>query len=68
MLQLGACALLATFSRLVSATHCITGFPVLLGSNTKDGNTQISTWAQTPQEDHILIAGTSNSADFTERS
>ena len=39
----------------------------MVGSETKDGDTEVTTWSATPFADNFLIGGTSNSADFTEK-
>ena len=43
------------------------GWPAIVGSATKDGDTGVTVWSETPFVDMYLIGGMSNSADFTER-
>ena len=51
-----------------SASHCMIGWPAIVGSSTKDGNTEVTVWAETPFPDTYLIGGHSESEDFTEDS
>ena len=51
-----------------SASHCMIGWPAIVGSSTKDGSTEVTVWAETPFPDTYLIGGHSVSEDFTEDS
>ena len=51
---------------VTSASHCMIGWPAIVGSNTKDGSTEVSKWTETPFPDTYLIGGHSESKDFTE--
>lgn len=52
---------------MVRGEHCLKGIPLILGPNEKEGNTRVTTWAQSPFPDNYLIAGVSTSVIFTER-
>ena len=39
----------------------------MLGPKSKDGNTTLSVWTETPFSDNFLIGGSSNSLEFTEK-
>ena len=53
-------------SETVSATHCLIGWPAVVGPTTKDGDTTVTSFAETPNVDYYMIGGSSNSVDFTE--
>ena len=58
----------AIVASVTSASHCLIGWPVVVGPSTKDGSSEVTAWSATPFSDTYLIGGTSNSADFTEDS
>ncbi len=58
--------LASILSSQAAALHCLIGWPAIVGSSTKDGNTGVQVWAETPFSDNYLIGGNSDSADFTE--
>ena len=60
--------LLALVAGQAAASHCLIGWPGIVGSSTKDGDTDITVWHETPFSDAYLIGGNSNSKDFTEKS
>ena len=53
-------------SETVSAGHCLIGWPAVVGPTTKDGDTTVTTFAETPSTDNYMIGGLSTSLDFTE--
>lgn len=59
-------ALASVIASVASASHCMIGWPAIVGSSTKDGNTEVTVWSETPFPDTYLIGGHSESKDFTE--
>ena len=51
---------------VTSASHCLIGWPATIGPSTKDGDTEVTAWSETPFPDTYLIGGSSESKDFTE--
>ena len=43
------------------------GWPAILGAESKDGDTGVTIWSETPDEDYYLIGGNADSQDFTEQ-
>ena len=58
--------LLAFMTTLVSGQFCSLGWPVIFGPASKDGDTEVTVWTETPNEIYYLIAGTTNSKDFSD--
>ena len=53
---------------VTSASHCLIGWPAVVGPSTKDGSTEVTAWSESPFPDTYLIGGSSDSKDFTEDS
>ena len=52
---------------VASAQNCKVGWPVVLGPESRDGNTVVQMWTKAPiDDDTYLIGGYSNSKDFLE--
>lgn len=51
----------------VQADFCSLGWPAVLGSASRDGDTSVTIWSETPDKDYYLIGGNSDSQDFTEQ-
>lgn len=52
--------------QLTLALHCKIGWPVIFGSDNWDGDTEVTTWAETPVDGMWYIGGKSKSTAFTE--
>lgn len=52
--------------QFTKALHCKIGWPVILGADNWDGDTEVTTWSKTPTEDKFFVGGRSNSLAFTE--
>ena len=66
MMTLLKLVVFASISLVAQAAHCLEGLPVMLGPQSKDGDTKVTVWAQSPFPANYLIGGWSNSIDFTE--
>ena len=53
-------------TQFVEALHCKIGWPVILGADNFDGDTEVTTFAQTPTEGMWYVGGRSQSLAFTE--
>ena len=53
-------------SQSSASDSCLIGWPAVLGSVAKDGNTDVMAWSETPFTDNYLIGGNSDSLAFTE--
>ena len=53
-------------SETVNASHCLIGWPAVVGPVEKDGDTDVFTFSETPNVDYYMLGGSSNSVDFTE--
>merc|ERR1712151_1484919 len=66
--QLNSIFLLAALAvQFSEALHCKIGWPVLLGGDDYDGDTEVTTWSETPESGMYMIGGSSRSLSFTEQ-
>ena len=68
-IQLSSCLLLllCICSQYASALHCKIGWPVILGADNFDGDTEVTTFAETPTDGTWYVGGRSQSNTFTEQ-
>lgn len=58
--------ILACLAASAFASHCLLGWPIVLGSKDVDGDTQVSAWAEGALENSFVIGGKSTSESFLE--
>ena len=52
--------------QFAQALHCKIGWPVILGADNWDGDTEVTTWSETVESGMWYIGGRSQSLAFTE--
>ena len=65
--QLWLFLVLCICTQVTNALHCKIGWPVILGADDYDGDTEVTTFAETPEEGMWYVGGRSQSPIFTEQ-